>query len=136
MSLEIFSGHYQLDEKRIQKAAIAAFSKYEFIKPQIELIIVSQKKIKELNFKYRKIDKPTDVLSFVIEKKPLIGQVIICYTIAVKQAKQGGIDANEEILDLFIHGLVHIIGHDHETLEEEKRMKTIEKYIKSKEYNG
>jgi len=132
MSLEIFSGHHQLDEQRIQKAATAAFCKYGYINSQVELIIVSQKKIKELNFKYRKIDKATDVLSFVIEKKPLIGQVIICYTTAVKQARLSGKETNEEILDLLIHGLVHLIGYDHKTLEEEKRMKAIENCIKQR----
>lgn len=129
MNLKMFPGKYKLCEKELNRAAEAAFSEHGLEDSQVELIIVSQKKIRELNHKYRAINRATDVLSFVIEKKPLIGQVFICYTIANKQAILQGKETNEEILDLFIHGLVHLLGHDHKTEIEERKMQKIEKAL-------
>jgi probable rRNA maturation factor len=75
-----------------------------------EVNIVSDKKIQSLNKKYRNIDKVTDVLSFNTNNDQLIGEIFIAYQYAKKQNK------NEiyEFCLLFTHGLLHLLGYDHQ----------------------
>jgi probable rRNA maturation factor len=83
----------------------------------LELIIVDDGKMRELNKEYRKLDKTTDVLSFPIKesKTNFIGSVIISADTAKKIADDGGYGMEEELKILFIHGLLHVLGFDHET---------------------
>lgn len=100
---------------------------------EIELIICHNDYIQELNKEYRGIDKPTDVLSFPLEDMPYspIGTIIISADYVADKAKEYGHTLNEEFTLLYIHGLLHILGYDHEVdsgehREEEKNI--IEKY--------
>jgi len=77
----------------------------------LSLNFVSELKIHELNKKYRKIDKPTDILSFPIDKN--VGEIFICKKIANRKAKDFGRTPENYLLFLFIHGLVHLKGFDH-----------------------
>ncbi len=133
MNFEIFTKNYVVDKSRLKEAAKAAFSKYLAKESQIELVFVDEIEIRELNLKYRKIDSITDVLSFKIENKPFIGQIFICYNRAEEQAKQSNIDVNDEIQSLFIHGLAHLLGHDHENEKDLKKMTEVETIIKKGE---
>ena len=99
----------------------------------IELIFVDDKEIQELNKTYRQKDKPTDVLSFPLEDMPgmPLGSIIISIDTAKKQAKEFGHSTEEEIKLLFIHGLLHLLGYDHEVDNGEMREKekeVIEKF--------
>jgi len=84
----------------------------------ISLVFVGKKEIKKLNKKYRKIDKSTDVLSFDLSanyKLPTansyLGEIVICPEV-VKEKE-------EEILRVFIHGVLHLCGYDHEKSKKE-----------------
>ena len=84
----------------------------------IELLIVSKKKMKKLNFDYRGKNSATDVLSFPLDinncpKCPL-GSIVVCYSFVKKYAKKYNHSKNDELILLFIHGLLHLIGYDHE----------------------
>jgi len=72
-----------------------------------------------LNKEYRKRDYPADVLSFSFnEDLPdgfYLGDVFVCYPIAVAQAKENNISLEEELFTLMVHGILHLAGHDHET---------------------
>lgn len=92
------------------------------------LSIISNDQMRELNNQYRQKDKSTDVLSFPIHENLreeqqvisapgapcLLGDIFICHDIAVKQAKENGIDFETELIELFIHGVLHLFGYDHE----------------------
>jgi len=100
---------------------------YEFLadSKDIELIIVTDEEIRELNLEHRGLDKPTDVLSFPIESEfgNFIGSVVISCQTADKAAKELGHALQDEMRLLFIHGLLHLLGFDHEVDEGQMRQK-------------
>jgi probable rRNA maturation factor len=91
-----------------------------------ELIVVDNKAIQELNKEYRNIDKATDVLSFPLdvacEHMP-IGSVIISVDKVIEKADELGHSKEDEFKLLLIHGLLHLIGYDHEIDNGEMRGK-------------
>lgn len=96
---------------------------------EIELIICDNDYIKTLNKEHRGIDKPTDVLSFPLEDMPYapLGTIIISADYVSEKAKEYGHTINEELTLLYIHGLLHLLGYDHEIdsgehREEEKKV--------------
>ncbi len=93
----------------------------------LSITIVDNKEIKELNKVYRNIDEPTDVLSFsfkeALPKAFLLGEIILSQEMVIENAQKYGLSVGEETLKLIIHGLLHLIDYDHETIEEEKEMK-------------
>jgi probable rRNA maturation factor len=92
----------------------------------IELIIVNNDEIQKLNKEHRNIDKATDVLSFPLEfdipNMPL-GSIVISLDFVEKKAKEYGHTKEEEFSLLFIHGLLHLLGFDHEIDSGEHREK-------------
>ena len=92
----------------------------------IELILCDDPAIASLNHAHRGIDHPTDVLSFPLSgdhaHMPL-GTVVISIDHAQSKATELGHDTHEEILLLFLHGLLHLLGYDHESDEGQMRQK-------------
>ncbi len=97
----------------------------------IELTFVTDKEIRKINKVYRKKDKATDVISFAFEEsesfpnEKLLGEIYISIETANKQAKERNQSLKKEIEFLFIHGLLHIFGFDHNTDTAEKEMNEI-----------
>ena len=84
----------------------------------VELLIVDDETIRALNSAHRGKDAPTDVLSFPLEAgfaNGLLGSVVISIDTASRQAAQNAIDLEQELQILFLHGLLHLLGYDHET---------------------
>ena len=77
----------------------------------LSFAFISPAKIKLLNFTYRSINKPTDILSFPLSKKE--GEIYICKSEARKEAKKFDRKYENFLRFLFIHGLVHLKGYDH-----------------------
>jgi probable rRNA maturation factor len=101
----------------------------------LELIVVDSGEIREINREHRGIDKATDVLSFPIDDDYQIGlpigTVIICDEFIKSGSKQFNHTENEETQLLFTHGLLHLLGFDHETDSGEMRemeKRVIEKF--------
>ena len=88
--------------------------------------IVSEKDSAELNKHYRKIDKPTNILSFLIEDNPLIGDLILCHPIIKKEAKEQNKEIISHYAHLVIHGYLHLLGYDHENDNEAIKMEAKE----------
>ena len=92
----------------------------------IELLIVKNDEIQKLNKEHRNIDKATDVLSFPIDfdmpNMPL-GSIVISTDFVEEKAKEYGHTFNEEFSLLFIHGILHLLGYDHEVDNGEHRNK-------------
>jgi probable rRNA maturation factor len=80
--------------------------------------LVGSAEMTGLNHKYRRINRPTDVLSFqspdVIARQGYLGEVVICLPVARKQAKEYCHSLNDELCVLIAHGLLHLLGLDHE----------------------
>lgn len=110
---------------------------------EMGILITGQEKVRELNREYRDKDRDTDVLSFYMtpetekenfveppDKKIHLGEVIISYTQAALQATENGHPVTKEITILLVHGVLHLLGYDHETNEEDaRRMRAKEKKI-------
>ena len=100
----------------------------DFSSSDIELIICKDDYIKEINYQYRGKDTPTDVLSFPFENDfnldniPL-GSIIISLDFVVKKAVELKHSEDDEFVLLFIHGLLHLLGFDHEIDNGEHRKK-------------
>lgn len=82
------------------------------------IVITNNKEIKTLNSKYRKKNKPTDVLSFQLEKKEqlktkYLGDVVISIEKATKQAKETNTTLETELFLLLTHAYLHLLGYDH-----------------------
>jgi probable rRNA maturation factor len=86
---------------------------------EASLTLVSDEEIRALNGRYRKIDKVTDVLSFLMgepnydTKAVNLGDIIIAVPTAVRQAKQYNHSLERELAFLTVHGMLHLLGHDH-----------------------
>ena len=111
--------------------------KYQLIRKKISfsLLLSNSKNIKKLNKKFRNKNKPTDILSFPINKKikiskqTYIGDIIISYDFIDKPKTQKIIKFNEKLIKIFIHGFLHLLGFNHiknvdyqKMLNEEKRI--------------
>jgi len=98
---------------------------------ELSIALVGQKKIKELNRKYRKKNRETDVLSFGQNpeaKEPVLGEVVICPEIVGKNAKKFGSKPEKELAFVLIHGILHLLGYEHEESEKEaEKMRKKEK---------
>lgn len=100
---------------------------------EISLLITDDETIHQLNKEYRQKDKPTDVLSFPMEDEVMLGDIVISLDTAKKQAQEREIGLDREIAFLFIHGLLHLLGYDHETsVEDEKKMFALQEEILKK----
>lgn len=100
---------------------------------EISLLITNDETIHLLNKEYRQKDKPTDVLSFPMEDDIMLGDIVISLDTAKKQALERDINVDREVAFLFIHGLLHLLGYDHETsAEDEKEMFALQEEILKK----
>ena len=83
---------------------------------EVELVIIDGTSMHALNLEHRGMDKTTDVLSFPVENFPHapLGSIVINYELAEEKAKELGHTHEEEITLLFIHGMLHLLGFDHE----------------------
>jgi probable rRNA maturation factor len=99
----------------------------------IELIITTDNDIRNINKEYRGIDKATDVLSFPYDEMPMspLGSIVISSNHVEQKAKELNHTVDDEFLLLFIHGILHLLGYDHEIDNGEMReeeIKLIQKF--------
>ena len=90
---------------------------------EIELIITTSEHIQEINLEHRDIDKTTDVLSFPYEDMPMapLGSIVISIEFVKVMALKLSHSQDDELALLFIHGLLHLLGYDHEVDSGEMR---------------
>ena len=91
----------------------------------IEVVLTTNDEIQKINKEYRNIDKATDVLSFPLENLPNtpLGSIIISVDMANEYAKLYKHSIEDEIKLLFLHGLLHLLGYDHEIDGNQMRQK-------------
>ena len=135
-------------QKLIEKAVKLCVKKEGFPYPcEASVTLTDNESIKELNREHRDIDEPTDVLSFplieYVHDEPQIqpgdidpdsgqvflGDIIISVEKAFEQAQSYGHSIERELAFLAVHGILHLLGYDHETENEEKHMFSLQEDI-------
>ncbi len=89
------------------------------------ILFVSSNKMRALNQAYRKIDKPTDVLSFLYESHKnngLEGDIVVCPAYVKQDIKATDTEFEEQIKRLFVHAILHLAGMDHKTETQAQKM--------------
>ena len=133
-----------VDEELVKRIAQIVL-KAERVAPPYEmsLVFTDSEKVKQLNRDYRGVDEPTDVLAFYMlpqkganssfalppDGVARLGEVIISYPQAVKQAKEQGHSPQRELALLVVHGILHLLGYDHEEPKEERKMRKREREL-------
>lgn len=113
--------------ERIVKIILEDFKKTEY---QLNFIYLDNKGIHELNLQYLDHDYPTDVITFEIEKKPLLAEIYIGVEVAKEQSNEYKVSLTNELLRLGIHGTLHLCGFDDKTDDEKAKMRKFEnKYL-------
>lgn len=99
---------------------------------ELSISFIDDIKMRELNLSYRSIDRTTDVLSFPQSEGPdftLLGDIIISLDTARRHSESYGVKLHEELKKLIIHGVLHLIGHDHKKKKETQIMRDKEKEL-------
>ncbi|MBI4733497.1 MAG: rRNA maturation RNase YbeY [Rubrobacteridae bacterium] len=95
---------------------------------ELSIALVDEIEIRELNSRYRGKDTPTDVLSFEVDSE-MLGDVIICPSIAAGQAVKYKQSLEQEMALLLVHGILHLLGYDHIDDDEAEIMEAKEREI-------
>eukprot|EP00326_Haptolina_ericina_P028135 CAMPEP_0181184604 /NCGR_PEP_ID=MMETSP1096-20121128/9057_1 /TAXON_ID=156174 ORGANISM="Chrysochromulina ericina, Strain CCMP281" /NCGR_SAMPLE_ID=MMETSP1096 /ASSEMBLY_ACC=CAM_ASM_000453 /LENGTH=166 /DNA_ID=CAMNT_0023273381 /DNA_START=44 /DNA_END=544 /DNA_ORIENTATION=- len=100
---------------------------------QLSLTLCDDSFIHGLNRQWRGVDRPTDVLSFPLDDEVLLGDLVISVDTAQREATERGYALRDEIRVLLVHGLLHLLGYDHETdASEHAEMASAEQRLMSK----
>lgn len=112
--------------KKISRKVLAGEDKKNF---ELSIVLVGQEKIQKLNHRYRGKNIPTDILSFSFNST--MGELVICPAIIKKNAKRYAMSFTKELKKVIVHGVLHLLGYDHEkSLLEDRKMRNKEqKYI-------
>ncbi|MCK4520651.1 rRNA maturation RNase YbeY [Candidatus Parcubacteria bacterium] len=135
-----------VDEKFLKKTAKIILKGEAKKEANVSIAFVGQGRMREINKRYRDKNRVTDVLSFPESKVLLqkfkvgptqriqgLGEIIICLREVKKNAKKFNSSFKKELNRVLIHGILHLLGYDHEKTEEEaKQMEEKEKYYLSK----
>ena len=128
----------QIDRRKIRSVITKLCKHLDCTGKEISLTFVSDARIQELNREYRDKNKPTDVLSFSLQEgefseinPDILGDIVISVETAKKNAQKNGLSLEQEINFLIIHGLLHLLGYNHEntTKEEAGKMRRKQKEL-------
>ena len=116
-------------KKKFQK--LSTIPSFKNKNQEFSILLTNSKKIRSLNYKFKKKNKPTDVLSFpthnVFKNNSYIGDIAICFEILNKRSKTSNFFL--EFDKMWIHGYFHLIGYDHKKLKDFKKMKKKENLV-------
>ncbi len=120
---------YKIEREKIEKMMLKLMKKFGIVKGELSVAFVSFSKMKELNRNLRGVDAPTDVLSYLLEEEPFLGEVIVCPEVANSQAKEIGHSFEKELALLLIHGFLHLLGYDHKSQGDLQKMEMLQKNL-------
>lgn len=127
--VENFENNYEQDFTAIIEQALNTLGIEDDV--EVSCVLVDDERIHEINREYRHIDRSTDVISFAMEDNDqfyvegmprTLGDIFISVDHAKKQAEEYGHSLRREMCFLFTHGILHLLGYDHMTDEQEKEM--------------
>ena len=122
--------------RRAASAAFDASADPSMMDVEVSILLSDDEKLKALNRKYRNTDKATNVLSFsslinskafsFVQKPLLLGDIVVAYEATHDEAKMENKKLEDHLSHLVIHGMLHLLGHDHESKEQAELMESIE----------
>lgn len=124
--------------KAMERAASIALSMFGEKRSVVCAAIVDDETIHALNRQYRNIDRPTDVLSFAAREGEklascrtgeFLGDIAISLQTAARQAREFGHSLRRELAFLTVHGILHLLGYDHMTPDDEEEMRALQREI-------
>ncbi len=106
----------------------------EMVQAEISIVLADDGFVRDLNHRYRKVDRPTNVLSFPIDDQPgttgpdipMLGDIVLAYETVVAEAARFGRPVEAHLAHLIIHGVLHLLGRDHLDDCEAERMEAEE----------
>jgi probable rRNA maturation factor len=101
-------------------------------KGEVAIALVTDRRIRALNHRYRRKDKATDVLSFPSGEPGELGDIVIATGVARRQARDAGHPYDTELRVLALHGLLHLLGYDHHGKDDQGRMARLEARLRRK----
>lgn len=127
-------------EDTTYKVCDTTFKLLKVNNPILNITFVDEEEIHSINKKYRNMDRPTDVISFAFEDNAnieydnvrILGEIYVCTSIAKKQSIEYGHSYERELNYLCVHGLLHLLGYNHETDEDREVMRKIEEEVLNK----
>lgn len=118
-----------VDSTLIKRSASTTLTSQEILpKTDLTISITDDSHVRQLNLQYRNIDAPTDVLAFPAEYidpdtgHKYLGDIIISFERASKQAKSSHHPVNNELQLLVVHGVLHLLGFDHDQIDKKNEM--------------
>ena len=102
---------------------------------EISIRLCNDDEIRALNLGWRNIDKATNVLSFPVpagDRGPLLGDIVIAFEYVSEEARDGGRSLRDHLAHMMAHGLLHLLGFDHENQDEAEEMEEFERRILAK----
>ncbi len=132
---------YAVDEAAVEALAAAVLAAEGLVAGELGVTFVGEQRMRTLNRDYREVDRATDVLAFPLEEAGevgappaeasavgvpapeagaagpprLLGDVVVCPRVAPRQARAPGLPLTLEVAVLLVHGILHVLGHDHGT---------------------
>jgi probable rRNA maturation factor len=110
--------------KRAVKAALAEAGAEEA--SELTLMLTTDKKVQKLNAQFRGKDKPTNVLSFPAGVEDYLGDIAIAYGVTAREAKESKKTLLDHTTHLTVHGVLHLLGYDHVTERQARKMEPME----------
>lgn len=124
------------DEAQVIAWASQVFDAQDIRSQELTVRFVGEEESQELNYQFRGKDKPTNVLSFPFECPPdipvnLLGDLVVCVPVIHREAKEQGKQVEHHFAHMIVHGILHLLGFDHQSDEEAEEMESREIHILS-----
>lgn len=103
----------ELKKRKVLKAAD--------LKKELTLVFLDKKPAQKINMEFRGKDYATDVLSFDSMEPTSLGELVLCPEVLKRQAKEHGLTFQKELGYMLLHGILHLLGYDHETSEKDAK---------------
>ena len=103
----------------------------------VSIKFLGKEEMRSMNKKFRSADHPTNVLAFPIDNRldletDSLGDIAICHEVVLKEAKEQNKKVSDHMAHIFIHGVLHLLGHDHQKEVQAETMENLERRILSK----
>src|SRR5512136_1723861 len=128
----------EVDTGRVRRSLRRLLNELDCEGSEISILLVDDDQIREINKKYLKRDCPTNVISFAMTEgafgdihPEILGDIVLSVEMAVRDAQAGHLEFMDEVEFLLIHGLLHLLGYNHENTDtdEAERMKNREQEL-------
>jgi len=117
---------------KLRRAARNALEQAKSKAGNLTILLADDAKLEALNTRFRGKPKPTNVLSFPAGGEQYLGDVAIAYGVTAREARESGKSIHDHALHLAVHGVLHLLGYDHESAREARIMEPLEIAILAK----